>query len=330
MTGIFTRGLAAGAVGTTVLNTVTYLDMAIRGRPSSSTPGQLVDAVAEAMGHEVPGNGEAEESRRSGLGALAGIANGLATGVLASAVRAAGVRLPPPVGAVMAGAAAMAATDVPTAVLGISDPRTWSAAEWAADAVPHLAYGAAVQAVLEANPIERESTIPREPASPKLVLRSALLGMATGARSSLGWGMPALTAPRRPGAPEHRSGLVRLTAFAAICGELVADKQPEIPDRTGPAGLPPRFLGAAAGAAQLATRDRANATVPVLMAAGGAAAGSWGGMAWRQWAAGRLPGYQAALIEDGVALVLAAVACLPGRNSRRPLRVRRVDWVPAR
>ncbi|MGI8900330.1 MAG: hypothetical protein ACR2HA_05280 [Nocardioides sp.] len=31
-------GVAAGAAGTTALNAVTYLDMAIRGRGTSSTP----------------------------------------------------------------------------------------------------------------------------------------------------------------------------------------------------------------------------------------------------------------------------------------------------
>ena len=38
----------------------------------------------------------------------------------------------------------MTATDASSAVLGASDPRTWSAPAWAADAVPHLAYGAGV------------------------------------------------------------------------------------------------------------------------------------------------------------------------------------------
>ena len=32
-------GIAAGAAGTTALNATTYLDMALRGRPASRTPG---------------------------------------------------------------------------------------------------------------------------------------------------------------------------------------------------------------------------------------------------------------------------------------------------
>jgi hypothetical protein len=38
------HGAAAGAAGTTALNAVTYLDMLIRARPESTTPGQVVDA----------------------------------------------------------------------------------------------------------------------------------------------------------------------------------------------------------------------------------------------------------------------------------------------
>ena len=33
-------GAAAGAAGTTALNVITYLDIALRGRPTSSTPGK--------------------------------------------------------------------------------------------------------------------------------------------------------------------------------------------------------------------------------------------------------------------------------------------------
>ena len=40
------RGAAAGAAGSTALNAVTYLDMAGRGRGSSSTPEQTVQALA--------------------------------------------------------------------------------------------------------------------------------------------------------------------------------------------------------------------------------------------------------------------------------------------
>jgi hypothetical protein len=56
-------GMAAGAAGTTALNAVTYADMAWRGRPSSSAPGQAAERIAERMGLKVPGDGEERENR---------------------------------------------------------------------------------------------------------------------------------------------------------------------------------------------------------------------------------------------------------------------------
>src|SRR3954449_10425232 len=150
MTGTFSRGLIAGAAGTAALHAVTYLDMALRGRPASTVPEQLVDAVADATGTAVPGRGATRDARRRGLGELGGIVNGVGLGIVSSLVRSAGVRMPFPVGAVVKGAAAMAATDVPVVVLSVSDPRTWTAADWRADALSHLSYGVTVQAVVSA------------------------------------------------------------------------------------------------------------------------------------------------------------------------------------
>lgn len=149
------RGALAGAAGATALNTATYADMALRGRPSSSAPQQLVDTLADKTGVGVPGEGETRDNRVAGLGPLAGLA--VSTGValaLAAAWRG-GVRLPWWAGAPLAGALAMTASDVPMAALGISDPRTWSAADWASDAVPHLAYGLAAYGSLAA--VERRA-----------------------------------------------------------------------------------------------------------------------------------------------------------------------------
>ncbi len=39
-------GAAAGAAGTTALNAVAYLDMAVRGRPASSTPEDTVERLS--------------------------------------------------------------------------------------------------------------------------------------------------------------------------------------------------------------------------------------------------------------------------------------------
>ncbi|SDY13295.1 hypothetical protein SAMN05661080_02422 [Modestobacter sp. DSM 44400] len=312
MTGPLLRGLLAGATGTTVLNAVTYLDMALRGRPASTMPAETIDALAGAAGRSVPGRGDTRDNRRTALGELSGIGNGLALGVLASVVRSAGLRLSAPVGAVVTGVAAMAATDLPATALHVTDPRRWSRTDWVSDAVPHLAYGAAAQAVLSAVPTTSERTRALRPAGAGLTLRAALLGLATGGRSSLGLGAPTLTTPGT-GLPK------KLASAAAIAGELTLDKMPTTPDRTSPAGLPPRLALGAGGAALLAGRDGANSAWPVLAGITGAAAGSFGGIAWRRWASKKVPDWQAAVLEDGVALLLAALACLPGRQpTRRP------------
>jgi hypothetical protein len=44
----------------------------------------------------------------------------------------------------------MAATDGSMTALGLTDPREWSATDWASDLVPHLVYGAAAAAALDA------------------------------------------------------------------------------------------------------------------------------------------------------------------------------------
>ncbi len=142
-------GAAAGAAGTTALDTATYLDMAVRGRPTSSTPQRTVERLAEVGHVEVPGEGETRENRVSGLGPLTGILAGVATGAALGLARGAGWRPRGPVAALAAAAGAVLAGDGPMTLLGVTDPRTWPASSWAADLVPHLAYGAVTAAVLD-------------------------------------------------------------------------------------------------------------------------------------------------------------------------------------
>lgn len=145
----FLAGAAAGAAGTTALNGVTYLDMAVRGRPASSTPEDTIDRLAETVGVDIPGDGEVRQNRLSGLGALTGLLTGVGIGALGGLLTTK-LRLPLPVLAVLIGAAAMTGSNTPMTALGITDPRTWDATSWASDVVPHLAYGAVTAAVLTA------------------------------------------------------------------------------------------------------------------------------------------------------------------------------------
>jgi hypothetical protein len=144
------RGAAAGAAGTTALNAVTYLDMAGRGRGSSSTPEQTVEALAEKAHVQIPGDEETRQNRVQGLGPLTGLVAGVGIGVLVGLVRAAGFRSQPLVGTALTTAGVLVATNGPMTVLGITDPRTWSATDWVSDVVPHLAYAAVVKTTMDA------------------------------------------------------------------------------------------------------------------------------------------------------------------------------------
>jgi hypothetical protein len=144
------RGAAAGAAGTTALNAVTYLDMVVRGRGASSTPERTVEALAQKAHLQIPGDDEKRSNRVQGLGPITGLAAGVGVGVVVGLVRAAGYRSQPLVGTLLTTLGVLVATNGPMTVLGITDPRTWSATDWASDVVPHLAYSAVVKTTMDA------------------------------------------------------------------------------------------------------------------------------------------------------------------------------------
>lgn len=139
-TGPLLYGAAAGAAGTTALNVVSYGDMVLRGRAASSTPETTVRKLAEKLHLRIPGEGAAQENRITALGALTGLAAGTGMGVVLGLAHAAGWRPAPSAQYAAALVGALVATNGPMTVLGVTDPRTWAAADWAADIVPHLAY----------------------------------------------------------------------------------------------------------------------------------------------------------------------------------------------
>ncbi len=145
------RGIASGALGTTALNMTTYLDMAVRGRPTSSVPEHDVQTLADQAGVDLAAglSDEQVESRKEGLGALMGYLTGLGIGAVYGILRPLAPNVSPPVAAIALGLGAMAATDGVTTLLGHADPREWSPSDWASDIVPHLAYGAATVAGYE-------------------------------------------------------------------------------------------------------------------------------------------------------------------------------------
>lgn len=145
-----THGVLAGAAGTALLDVATYLDMAVRGRPGSSLPAQDVERLAYRAGLSLGDDEETAGARKSALGALLGHAAGFGVGALYGLVAPVVSWLPRPLSAALVGAGAMAATDAGSALLGTTDPRSWSPQDWAADALPHLAYGAGVVLTYEA------------------------------------------------------------------------------------------------------------------------------------------------------------------------------------
>jgi len=148
-----------------------------------------------------------------------------------------------------------------------------------------------------------------------LLLRSGLLGVAAGLRSSI----PA--AALAVGGLEPESGALALlatrgarrAAVLAAAGELLVDNHPVTPDRVENRGLISRVASGALAGAMLASATGVRGTrlaLPVLAGAGGAYLGSWGGFtARRALRAGTgVPDPVVAVAEDVVAVGLAAVA----------------------
>jgi hypothetical protein len=148
--GWLLRGAAAGAAGTTALNAVTYLDMVVRGRGTSSTPEDTVEKLAATVHLPIPGEGDTRQNRVQGLGPLLGLAAGIGVGVLGGLARASGYRSAKPVGTALTTLIVLVAGNGPMTALGITDPRTWSTTDWISDLVPHLAYGVVVKTTMDA------------------------------------------------------------------------------------------------------------------------------------------------------------------------------------
>lgn len=302
MTGTLMRGILAGGAGTALLDAATWVDVLATGRPTSSTPQQTVARLLARASIEVP----KDENRLAALGALSGLVAGAGVGVLASAARRAHVRLPAPAAAVLIGAAAMAVSDGTATALGVTDPRDWTAADWARDAVPHLLFGLAVHEALERMESlasrTRGTTSDEDPAPRSrgaLLGRSFALGLASGSRTSLG----ALGVVRNLG-----GAAPALIGVGLVGTELTLDKLPQTPSRLSRGALAGRGVAGALGAAALARRQSAAWLLPAVVGVVGAGLGAIVGAAFRDLAADRGLTWQAGLVEDGIALTLTAMA----------------------
>jgi len=105
-------------------------------------PGPVVMPAGVARDeHEAPCCQGPAEQRLSGLGAIMGYAVGLGIGTAYGLLRPLARGVPTPLAGIAVGLAAMAASDVPSVAVGATDPKDWGASGWAADIIPHLAYG---------------------------------------------------------------------------------------------------------------------------------------------------------------------------------------------
>ena len=146
-------GAVAGAAGNLSLEVVTYGDMLLRGRAASGVPAKMAGILAGTLGLaplSSEATGEEAENRRSAAGALLGYALGVGLGSAFGLTRPALGRLSTPLVGVGVGLAAMTAADTSYAVTGVSNPTTWSAADWVSDLVPHVIYGLVTVATYEA------------------------------------------------------------------------------------------------------------------------------------------------------------------------------------
>jgi xanthosine utilization system XapX-like protein len=161
-------GLAAGAAGTLALNVAGYLDMLVRGRSASTLPGDVAGRLADEIGlpldFDVEPDDDADDdaddddgavsrrvaNRQEALGALLGYSNGLGIGVAYGLVRLVVPKPPAWLAGALLGGLAMAASDYPSTKLGLTDPQTWTSADWLADIVPHMAFGVVTAATFDA------------------------------------------------------------------------------------------------------------------------------------------------------------------------------------
>jgi hypothetical protein len=147
----FGFGLASGAVGTAALNMATFLDMVVRGRPASDLPEQAASELTNKLGWKLSnGVDDSGDNRKKALGSLLGYVTGLGIGVAYGLFHSPASQHSTAMRGALVGFSAMTATDLPMALLGLTDPREWDAQSWLSDLLPHLVYGMCTAAAYEA------------------------------------------------------------------------------------------------------------------------------------------------------------------------------------
>jgi uncharacterized membrane protein len=128
------------------------------------------------------------------------------------------------------------------------------------------------------------------------LVRAALLGAATGARSAT---------PLAALAAQGRNRWLKVVTVVAAGGELIADKLPRTPSRVRPAPLTARIVTGALAAGLDARRRHWGIVGAALVGASAAAAGSYAGAGWRAFTAHQGFATPGALAEDAAAILVA-------------------------
>jgi uncharacterized membrane protein len=144
------------------------------------------------------------------------------------------------------------------------------------------------------------------------MLRAALLGVATGMRSTVGLAAVVITRERPLPGPLRRRLTGRAVAVS-VAGELVADKLPSAHSRLEPPGLIARGVSAALAGALVSDREGARVAIDAVVAASVALASAKVAHDLRARAAERWGATRAAISEDALALTIAFTAASAGR-----------------
>ncbi|HEY6622793.1 MAG TPA: hypothetical protein VIX85_03090 [Acidimicrobiales bacterium] len=164
----------------------------------------------------------------------------------------------------------------------------------------------------------REPRGPRQQPTPAPVLfrtisSSLLVGAATGMRSQLGVAAVVLRADRDGLPPFLRTTAAARSVTVAAVAEFVVDKLPIAGDRLRPPSLALRFALGGLAAALLAHAERRPVVPAAALAVAAAGLGAKAGHDLRALAARTVPDPVVAVVEDGVAITLAAAATRPSR-----------------
>ena len=129
------------------------------------------------------------------------------------------------------------------------------------------------------------------------VLLALAIGFVSGLRTFTSLAALALT----------RSSLWGIVLSIAAVGEYVVDAMPNVPSRTALPSIVVRPLSGAIAGWFISAWHGGSPAVGAIAGIVGALAGTYGGHAARLWAIARIGAIPAALAEDIVAIVLAAV-----------------------